>query len=87
VKIAIAPSNPINCNTKLPNGQTVGAVVRQQRANLQNAFNESVAQGQTGTPSNPLGYQLGAFTSIALPGGPLDFKNNFAGQASRELLV
>ena len=76
-----APSNPpINCNTKLPNGQTVGSVVRQQRAILQNAFNESVAQTQTGSPSNPLGYQLGAFTRIALPNGPIDFKKGQTGQ-------
>ena len=75
----IAPSK-VGCGTVLPNGQTVGAVVRQQRAILQNAFNASAAQAQTGTPSNPLGYQLGAFTSIALPNGPIDFKKGQTGQ-------
>jgi hypothetical protein len=73
-----APNN-INCNTKLPNGQTVGTVVRQQRARLQQAFDEAAAQAQTGSPSNPLGYELGAFTAIAGPNGPIDFKKGQSG--------
>jgi len=73
-----APSN-INCNTKLPNGQTVGDVVRQQRAVLQSAFNQAAAQAQTGSPSNPLGYELGAFTAIIGPNGPIDFKKGQSG--------
>ena len=74
-----APSK-VGCGTVLPNGQTVGSVVRQQRAILQNAFNASAAQAQTGTPSNPLGYQLGAFTAIVGPNGPIDFKKGQTGQ-------
>jgi hypothetical protein len=75
----IAPNN-VNCNTTLPNGQTVGSVVRQQRAILQNAFNDAAAQAQTGQPSNPLGYELGAFTAIVGPNGPIDFKKGQTGQ-------
>lgn len=75
----LAPNN-VNCNTKLPNGQTVGSVVRQQRAILQNAFNEAAAQAQTGMPSNPFGYELGAFTAIVGPNGPIDFKKGQTGQ-------
>jgi RHS repeat-associated protein len=74
-----APSK-VGCGTVLPNGQTVGSVVQQQRANLQNAFNESVAQAQTGRPSNPFAYQLGAFTAIVGPNGPIDFKKGQTGQ-------
>jgi RHS repeat-associated protein len=74
-----APSK-VGCGTVLPNGQTVGSVVQQQRAILQNAFNASAAQAQTGTPSNPLGYQLGAFTAIVGPNGPIDFKKGQTGQ-------
>ena len=76
----VAPNNPINCNTKLPNGQTVGAVVRQQRALLQSAFSDAAAQAQTGRPSNPFFYELGAFTSIVGPKGPIDFKKGQSGQ-------
>ncbi|HEY6408939.1 MAG TPA: RHS repeat-associated core domain-containing protein, partial [Ktedonobacteraceae bacterium] len=75
---------PINvgCSSLLPNGQTVGDVVRQQRALLQNVANNAVARANTGTPSNPLGEITGAFYPIAKSNGPIDFKKTFSGQAN-----
>jgi hypothetical protein len=80
-----APNN-VGCNTMLPNGQTVGQVVNQQRAQLQAVANEAAANANQGTPSNPFLETTGAFYSIAQPNGPIDFKNNFSGQANGALL-
>ena len=79
--IKTRPSN-VGCNSMLPNGQTVGDVVRQQRALLQNVANNAVATATTGTPSNPLGEITGAFYPIAKSNGPIDFKKTFSGQAN-----
>ena len=74
--------NKITCNTVLPNGQTVGDVVQQQRAALSNA----VIPG-TNVDNLPAISLLITFASIAGPGGPIDFKNNFKGQANPNLLA
>jgi RHS repeat-associated protein len=79
-------ANKISCNTVLPNGQTVGDVVRQQRARLLSVANDAVVTANTGMPSNPFGEITGAFYPIAKSNGPIDFKNNFRGQANGAML-
>jgi hypothetical protein len=76
-------SHSFNCNTVLPNGQTVGDVVRQLRAELENIANEAL---QNPNNPNPSGEIAGAFAGIAEPGGPIDFKNNFRGPANATTL-
>jgi RHS repeat-associated protein len=73
---------PITCDTVLPNGQTVGDVVRQQRAVLQNVLDSSIQANQAGAESDPLSALTGAFLFIAKPNGPIDFKNTFRGRAN-----
>lgn len=58
----------------LPNGQTVGDVVN----GVENLINALAA-------INPVA-GLGAYVGAALPYGPLDFKNNFRGQANATFL-
>jgi len=79
-----APNN-VNCNTKLPNGQTVGQYVNNARAQLQAVVDRQNALAPAGDV-NPFSIYT-QFASIAKGGGPIDFKNIFAGQASRELLA
>ncbi len=74
--------NSVNCQTLLPNGQTVGDVVRQQRAALRNAMIPG-----TNIDNLPTINLLSTFASIARPGGPIDFKNNFKGQANPNVLA
>jgi RHS repeat-associated protein len=74
-----APSN-VNCNTVLPNGQTVGNYVQQYRAQLQSTANAS------GVDDQQVGSTTGAFLSIAGSNGPIDFKNTFRGQANAAML-
>jgi hypothetical protein len=75
-------ANNVNCDTLLPNGQTVGDVVQQQRAALLNAMIPG-----TNIDNLPTIIVLSTFASIAIPGGPIDFKNNFNGQANPNLLA
>lgn len=75
------PQTQITCDTALPNGQTVGDVVRAQQAQLQSVF-DSALQAEGG----PLFAELGAFLAIAQPHGPIDFKNSFSGKANDQLL-
>jgi RHS repeat-associated protein len=70
---------PISCDTLLPNGQTIGDVVRRERAVLQNILDVSMQANQD--DSSPLFALLGAFTSIAWKNGPIDFKNTMRGEA------
>ncbi len=76
----------ITCSTRLPNGKTVGDYVRQARAELQSSYDSSIAAMQYGSEGDPLSAALGTFFGIVMPGGQIDFKNNFAGKAPRELL-
>ncbi len=76
----------ITCDTVLPNGQTVGQVVQQQRAVLQNLLDQSMMASQLGADSNPFALMSGAMSSIASGNGPIDFKNTFKGQAPPSFL-
>lgn len=76
----------VDCDTVLPNGQTVGDVVQQERAVLQNVFDSSIQANQSGADSDPLLAVTGAMLSIGWPRGPIDFKRNFKGQADPVLL-
>jgi hypothetical protein len=67
----------IGCGTMLPNGQTVGDVIRQQRALLKSVVDNALTTSASGNPSNPLGEIMGAFYPIAEGNDPIDFKNNF----------
>jgi RHS repeat-associated protein len=86
-----APSN-INCNTKLPNGQTVGSYVRAGRAALASsllngsAVDAGLAAGGVSSNFGAAYGGLSGMLSIAKGGGPIDFKTTFAGQASRQTL-
>jgi len=70
-------SNQISCSTALPNGQTVGAVVRKQRAILQSYVQGANDAAANGVPAIPLATIYGSFYAIAQGNGPIDFKNNF----------
>ena len=85
-KPVAAPNKPITCSTKLPNGQTVGQYVNRARAQLQSIVDAQNAIAQAGGDINPLRVYT-TFASIVKGGGPIDFKNIFNGQASRETLV
>ncbi|MGH9725429.1 MAG: RHS repeat-associated core domain-containing protein, partial [Candidatus Acidiferrales bacterium] len=76
-----APQTLVNCNTVLPNGQTVGYVVQQEVAALQDA--KGIGTGIDTLPDIRIYL---AFAYVASPGGPIDFKNNFNGQAAPNLL-
>jgi stringent starvation protein B len=43
---------------------------------------QQVADAAANSENDPLGAATGAFFDVALPNGPIDFKNNFAGQPS-----
>ncbi len=77
------PQGPkqVDCDTVLPNGQTVGDVVRAQQAQLQRVL-DSALQSEGG----PLSAELGTFLAISFPNGPIDFKNRFRGQANASVL-
>lgn len=77
----------INCNTLLPNGQTVGDVVRRERAVLEQALDSALQADQTGSEADPLAAETGALIAIAWPNGPIDFKNNFQGQGDPKFLA
>jgi hypothetical protein len=76
-----APQTQVSCNTVLPNGKTVGDVVRGEIAALR-----SVASLGTGIDSLPRLELYADFFSIASSGGPIDFKVQFRGQANAALL-
>ena len=77
---------PIDCDTVLPNGETLGQVVQQERGIMQNAFDAALLANQKGSESDPLLQVAGTFFSIVRSNGPIDFKNNFRGQANANLL-
>lgn len=79
-----APSK-ITCGTKLPNGQTVGQVINQGRAQLQAIVDAQNAIAQSGGDVNDLRL-TGSFGYFVRPGGPTDFKNLFRGQANGAFL-
>lgn len=66
---------------QLPDGRTVGDVVREGRAQLQSVFDS-----QLQTEAGPLPGVLGTFVGIVRPYGPVDFKNNLRGQADSDFL-
>ena len=66
----------------LPNGQTVGNVVNQSRAQLQASY-DNAAQTLDVDPALSL---LGTFAAIAQSRGPIDFKNNFSGSGNAQSL-
>jgi hypothetical protein len=70
-------ANKVTCSTALPNGQTVGAVVRKQRAILQSYFQGANDAAANGVPRIPLVTIYGSFAAIAQGNGPIDFKNTF----------
>jgi hypothetical protein len=76
--LAIAPNN-VNCNTKLPNGQTVGQAVKNGRALLQAVIDRQNELAAAGGDVNPFALHA-AFFSIVKPNGPIDFKKGQSGQ-------
>jgi hypothetical protein len=66
----------------LPNGQTLGQVIRQERAQLQEIVNIQLEMAQYGVEPSLLSTLTGAFGAIARPNGPIDFKNNFRTQGN-----
>ena len=58
----VAYAGPITCDSRLPDGETVGDVVRDTADDI----NTRAALGED---------KIGMFVSAALPHGPLDFKN------------
>jgi RHS repeat-associated protein len=84
------PAKPANqaqrktgCDQVLPNGKTVGDVVRQQRAQL-NGFQDPATQFEAG--GDPLPATFGTFVATVLSNGPIDFKNNFRGSGNAQAL-
>jgi RHS repeat-associated protein len=63
----------VGCNTVLPNGKTVGQVVQSSIANIQSAAGDYDLGGVG---------EFGAFIATVQSRGPIDFKNNFKGQAN-----
>ena len=74
-----SPQAQVSCSTAPPNGQTIGDLVRRQRASL--LTTELVAETSL-YPATVAPAALGQFISIVRPGGPIDFKNEFSGQAN-----
>jgi RHS repeat-associated protein len=83
--LGLCPLNKINCNTVLPNGQTVGQFVRKYRTELQNLVNQALQNPEDPDPNLPE-LLTGAFLAIAEPDGPIDFKKIFSGQANAAFL-
>jgi len=76
----------ITCDTVLPDGRTIGDVVRQQRAVLQGIVDSTIRADQFGADSDPVSALSGQLLSIAWPNGPIDFKNNFKGEGDAKFL-
>jgi hypothetical protein len=70
----------------LSNHQTVGSYVRQGRAQLEAAAaaDNDIADALVAGESSPT---VGAFYNIAKPGGMIDFRGNFVGQADKHFLA
>ena len=75
---AAGTSNPvINCDTVLPDGRTLGSVIREQRAVMATTYS-------TLLDSN-IGRRFSTFISIVGPNGPIDFKKGQSGQTFVEM--
>ena len=71
--LTIAPKPP-DCSTVLPNGKTVGDVVR-------SAIGDTLTMGSdVGSNTDYAASMMAKMEMYTFPGGPLDFKNNFRGQ-------
>jgi RHS repeat-associated protein len=82
---SIAATDSIGCNFVLPNGQTLGQVVNQYQAQLQSIVDQQAGLTAGGGDVNPFSVTV-AFSAIAAPYGPIDFKNTFKGQANPSTL-
>jgi RHS repeat-associated protein len=78
--------NKVDCNTMLPNGQTIGQVVQLERAELQSVWDQSLQGANSDGQPDPLGATTGTFIAIAKSHGPIDFKNSYKGQANATML-
>ena len=72
-------SQKVGCDTRLPNGKTVGDYVRQYRPKLQSSMDLAVDASGYGLEADPLSAATGTFARIARDNGPIDFKNQFRG--------
>jgi len=70
----------VDCGTVLPNGRTVGDLVRQYRGVLLRSGDTSIRSAAYGIQPSPLSAMTGTFVGISREGGPIDFKNIFRGQ-------
>jgi RHS repeat-associated protein len=75
------PAPPASCGTQLPNGQTLGEVIRAHRAELRAAWERGM---RIRPDADPRGFAEGTYVAIVSPNGPIDFKNIFKGD--REVL-
>lgn len=75
--LAQSQTPKVNCGSVLPNGQTVGQVVNQVTQAIDAAQSNSTQVGQ-----DPLGPGLAEYYADVNSNGPIDFKNNFRGQAN-----
>ena len=71
----------VNCGTVLPNGQTIGELVRLYRARLLAVNNMSIDSAKFGGTPDPIMAMTGTYASIARERGPIDFKSKFRGKA------
>lgn len=70
----------------LPNGRTLGQYINQGRAQLQAEVDNQNELAAAGGDVNPFGVES-ASLQIALPHGPIDFKNGAAGQGGNQALL
>jgi hypothetical protein len=80
-----APINQpmVDSNTVLPDGQTLGAIIIQYRSQLQDMMNLAL---QNPMCDDPVGEATATMYLIAKTNGPIDFKNNFRGEADGTML-
>jgi RHS repeat-associated protein len=83
--LAPTPTCGVNCDTVLPNGKTIGDIVRQYRAVLLDVLNAQIKADQA-APSDPIAALTGTLGAIASINGPIDFKNIFKHQAKASFL-
>ena len=74
-------NQPVNCGSQLPNGTTVASNVQQASQNIDNDILTAANGG--GDPSSAM---FASYLSQVGSNGPLDFKNNFRGQADAGFL-
>ena len=67
----------VGCGSMLPNGQTVGQAVNQVTQSIDAAESNAAQAGE-----DPLGPGLAEYYVDVNTNGPIDFKNNFRGQAN-----